>query len=132
MTNLQANLDNVGPYRKAAEKPPAPVYDAILEERILQWRSQLPGPLRRLLALVFYVPVYVLSFVFACISGPVVWVLLGEIRPAYDAGVQTGAYGNTLYYTPALLMRGTSALFVNYDAADIRALRKYRGKKTEG
>lgn len=105
-----------GPYRNKAKIPKGkkvkPKSDLLFEEKVLKLRKALPGPVRRLLAIILFVPIIALAFLFAIVSVPFAWIASGNAawiwdRSYYDAGHYT--CNRRWQYIP--LLRGTTALF---------------------
>lgn len=90
------------------------------EEKISNFRKTIPGPIRRILGLLLFVPVHVVSFVLAVVMAPFVWILYGEVD-RHCAKFTGPAHG---YYTTGPLLSGTNVLFYDDDVyRDVR-LRK--------
>jgi hypothetical protein len=111
------------PYRNSSKAEVVKkVYKRTPEEVIQSFRRKIPGPLRRLLAVVLIVPTYVLSALLAVfIVAPTLYILTGKWKCWFDL------YGDRDSDSPRITLRGTHSLFFDLDKWQIKYLRRKHG-----
>jgi hypothetical protein len=87
------------PYRTAAEKN---VSELSFEEKVILAKNRIPGPLRRILGVLLFPPLVVLSMFLV----PVFWIIFGDLEKITDI-VPCGLKK----YRHVLHLRGTYPLF---------------------
>lgn len=101
------------------------------EEKICNIRNRIPGPLRRLLGLVLFVPVFIVSFIVTICLSPIVWIVTGKIDKHCDRQPKS-IHGFDQYFITIPLLRGTSALFGDNDVyEDIRLGKRKKINQSE-
>ncbi len=123
----------MGPYRNKIDFMPKedipmlkePKEITSFEEKIYALRAFLPGPIRRLMAIFLFLPIYVISFILAFfILAPVSWILFGDTTKWWDKTYyESSGYQYAECWMPACFVKGTIALFTD-------RLEFYRGIRT--
>jgi len=97
----------LGPYRNKEKMPMKP--ELFFEEKIIQARMRVPGPIRRIAGIVLFVPVVAISFLLAVLIAPFCWIATGSLKVFWDYGNERYLYQESLCRNPFL--RGTTSLF---------------------
>jgi hypothetical protein len=114
------------PYRNSSKAEVVKkVYKRTPEEVIQSFRRKIPGPLRRLLAVVGIVPTYVLSALLAVfVVAPTLYILTGKWKCWFDFyGDRDSDHSDP----PRITLRGTHSLFFDLDKWQIKYLRRKHG-----
>lgn len=116
---------SIGPYRDKAEVPKEKKMEPelLFEEKIIKARMRIPGPIRRISAIVLFVPVMAVSFVFAVVLAPLCWIATGSFTVFWDFGEDQYSHHRSLCRNP--LLRGTTALFFDKSELYRRIRRNY-------
>lgn len=109
----------------------------IYEEKVFLFRKMIPGPFRRTLGLIFFIPFFFVSACFFTFGWFVSWILTGKFNTFQDRvfstehgsplGVRAARArdrnpNQILYYTTTYWLRGATALFL-HDESSIRVHR---------
>lgn len=108
-----ANCDKLGPYRNKS-KPPIEKKmkpNLFFEEKIIQARMKIPGPIRRSMAVVLFLPIIILSFSAAILLAPFCWIIFGDLTYHWDCCYESDQYNFKNCWRREPLLIGTTALF---------------------
>src|SRR5690606_12346084 len=88
----------IGPYRDKAEVPKEKKMEPELsfEEKIIKARMRIPGPIRRISAIVLFVPVMAVSFVLAVVLAPLCWIATGSFTVFWDFAEKQYSHSRSL------------------------------------
>lgn len=116
---------SIGPYRDKAEVPKEKKMEPelLFEEKIIKARMRIPGPIRRMGAIILFIPVIVVSFVLAVVLAPLCWIATGSSTILWDFAENQYSHSRSLYRDP--LLRGTTALFFDKSELYKRIRRNY-------
>lgn len=100
-------------------------YVMIYEEKMVHFRDMIPGPIRRTLAILIFIPSLVIGFLLALIFCPLAFIAFGSFDMCVDVEIASPWY-NTSHVSRMPVIRGWSCLFFGIKPDELKRLREFR------